>query len=111
MCLLLGFPSNVQAVCCFAVDLFLFIFGGGDILAFFIVNGAAEFEVEVVFGCRDGRDSTLCAWMKLAGRDAVVWPRLEWLQTPWSICDNSEVTGEWRANIGRTCLRVNLQRC
>jgi hypothetical protein len=41
VCLLLGFLRNVQAVCCFTVRLLLFIFGGGDILAFFIVNGAA----------------------------------------------------------------------
>jgi hypothetical protein len=41
VCLLLGFLSNVQAVRSVTVGLFVFIFGGGDILAFFVINGAA----------------------------------------------------------------------
>jgi hypothetical protein len=48
------------------------------------------------------------ACMFLPVGDLRSWSRLEWLQSSWCVYGDAEVAGEWRANVGRALLRINL---
>lgn len=79
-----------------------------DILALLVVDVAAQFEVDIAL-CGGRRGGALGGRKRLAGSDGGVRARLEGLQAAWGIGDNSEVTSEGRADVGRSGLGVNLK--
>lgn len=104
MRLLLGLLLN--AIASISVGLLLFR-GGSNILALVVKDVTAQVEA---FGlCCGGRGgSAFCGWEGLSGCDSGVRAGLEGLQSSWGIGDNAEVTGEWRSDIRRAGLRINL---
>lgn len=95
----------------FPICLLFFVFGRCDLLSLLVVDIAAYFQIEISLGRQSGGRGAFSGWKRLAGGDGVVWPGLERLQTPRGIGNDSEVAGEWRTDVGRACLRVNLRTC
>jgi hypothetical protein len=102
--LLLGLLLN--AIASISVGLLLFC-GGSNILALVVKDVTAQVEAFSLC-CGGRRGGTFCGWEGLSGCNSGVGAGLEGLQTSWSIGDNAEVTGEWRSDIRRTGLRINL---
>lgn len=120
VCLLSGFPGN--ALQClgrirgsigrtFTVGLLVFALRSrGYLFALVIVDITAKFEVEIRLRSRSRRSSTIRSRVRLSRRDCVVRTGLERLKTTRGIGNYAEMASEWRADIRRTCLGINLLR-
>lgn len=109
MGLLLGFLGLDTIGGGLAIGLLLFFICRCEVLALLIIYIAAQFEVEVGLGRRGSGGSAVSGWEMLASGNRRVGTGLEGLQTPWGVGNDSEVTGEWGTNVGRSGLRVDLE--
>jgi hypothetical protein len=88
--------------------LFLIFSSWCNFLALIIVNVAANFKIEIGFGCGSSGGSPVSGRVGLSGFDNMLGTRLEGLKTSGCIGDHAEMSSEGRTNVRWPCLRVNL---
>lgn len=76
------------------------------VLALFVVDVSADFEVEIRFACAS---CAICACMRLAGSDRAVWSRLKGLEAAGGVGRDTEVACEGRSDVGGTSVWVDLE--
>ena len=76
------------------------------VLALFVVDVSADFEVEVSFACAS---SAVCACVRLSGSNRAVRSRLKWLKTARSVGCDTEVACEGWSNVRGASVWVDLE--